>query len=107
MSYKPNWKEGSWSAICDRCGFKYKAYQLKKEWTGLMVCKPCWEPRHPQEFIKIPKDDQTVPWVRDEQQDVFITVTYVAGNIGIQDNTVPAGNFDSNNDYVIFPYVQT
>lgn len=67
---------GSWNAICDRCGFKYKSFQLRKEWTGLMVCKNCWEPRHPQDLIKIPKDDQSVPWSRPEQNDVFVDVNY-------------------------------
>lgn len=67
---------GSWNVICDRCGFKYKSFQLRKEWTGLMVCKNCWEPRHPQDLIKIPKDDQSVPWSRPEPDDVFIDVNY-------------------------------
>lgn len=25
-------------AICDRCGFEYDHGELRKEWTGLMVC---------------------------------------------------------------------
>jgi hypothetical protein len=28
-----------------RCGFKYRLNELKKEWTGLRVCKPCFDPR--------------------------------------------------------------
>ena len=35
-------------AICDRCGFRYKYTQLKKEWTGFRVCSECYEPKHPQ-----------------------------------------------------------
>lgn len=31
--------------ICDRCGFKYDLSQLRKEWTGLMVCPPDYDPR--------------------------------------------------------------
>jgi hypothetical protein len=34
-------------AICDRCGFKHRHSALRKEWTGLLVCKPCWDPRPP------------------------------------------------------------
>jgi len=35
---------------CQRCGFKYRLDQLKKEWTGLRVCfgtgtSHCWDPR--------------------------------------------------------------
>lgn len=32
-------------AICDRCGFKVRHRKLRKEWTGLLVCRPCWDPR--------------------------------------------------------------
>lgn len=88
---------GSWNAICDRCGFKYKSFQLKQEWTGQMVCTDCWEPRHPQDLIKIPKDDQSIPWARPEPADVFITVTTVSASTGTQGGTVPSGNFDTNN----------
>lgn len=35
-------------AICDRCGFKYKYFQLQKEWNGLRTCPECWETKHPQ-----------------------------------------------------------
>ena len=35
-------------AICDRCGFKKKLHDLRKEWTGLKVCDACFEPKHPQ-----------------------------------------------------------
>ena len=37
---------------CDRCGFDYKHSQLRKEWTGAMVCSKCWDPRHPQDLIQ-------------------------------------------------------
>lgn len=30
---------------CDRCGFVYPHSQLRKEWTGLLVCPPDWDPR--------------------------------------------------------------
>ena len=31
--------------ICDRCGFKKRRSQLRKEWTNLIVCDPCHDPR--------------------------------------------------------------
>jgi hypothetical protein len=61
---------GTWNALCDRCQRKYKANQLRLEWTGWRVCKKCWEPRHPQEFLKGKKDDQNVSFTR---PDVAIT----------------------------------
>lgn len=65
---------GQWNAICDRCGFKKKARQLRLEWTGLRVCGKCWEPRHPQEFLKGKKDDQAPPWVRPEPSEIDVSV---------------------------------
>lgn len=29
--------------ICDRCGFEYDLHDLRKEWTGLMVCAADWD----------------------------------------------------------------
>jgi hypothetical protein len=71
-----------WAAICDRCGFEYKSYELKKEWTGLMTCHPCWEPRHPQDFIRAVADKQVVPWSRPPPEDVFVGVCYIDGLSG-------------------------
>ena len=64
-------KAGSWNTICDRCGYKRKSEDIRKEWTGLRVCRDtCWEKRHPQEFVRGRKDDQSVPWTRSEGADV-------------------------------------
>lgn len=60
------YKHGDWNAICDRCGEKLKASKLKLEWTGLRVCKKCWEPRHEQDFVRGKKEDNSVPWSRPE-----------------------------------------
>ena len=43
---------GDAKAVCDRCGFDKYQSQLRKEWTGAMTCKECWDPRHPQDFVK-------------------------------------------------------
>jgi hypothetical protein len=68
-------KKGEHNAICDRCGFKYKSSQLRKEWTGLMTCrKHCWERRNQQDLIKAVEDKQTVSWSRPETTDVFISL---------------------------------
>ena len=68
---------GQWNAVCDRCGNEYKARQLRREWTGLRVCSGagtlnCYEPRHPQDFVRGKADRQTPPWTRPEQPDVFL-----------------------------------
>lgn len=88
-------RQWTWNAICDVCGFKYKAWQLKERWDGQMVCHLDWETRHPQDLIKIPKDDQSIPWARPEPPDVFVDVTYHAATA---DDTIPSGNFNTNNE---------
>lgn len=67
------YKPGSWNCLCDRCGLQYKSDALIKEWTGLMVCAPCWEPRHPQDLLRVPKEQISVPWSRPEPDDTFVT----------------------------------
>ena len=53
---------GTWNAQCSMCGSKYKASELKRYWTGTYRCTSCWEPRHPQDFVRGVQDVQTVPW---------------------------------------------
>ena len=66
-----------WRAICDRCGFEYQSYELKTEWTGNKVCRACWEPRHPQDFVRAVKDEQAVPWTRPEPAPLYTAVCYI------------------------------
>ena len=67
------YKPGDHSVICDRTGMKVKASQTRKEWTGLIVRKESWEPRHPQEFIRGRPDRQAVQDPRPEGTDLFVT----------------------------------
>ncbi len=85
-----SFKKGTWKAVCDRCGFDYHADQLKKTWDNFYVCKECWEPRHPQDFVKGVKDDPSVPWTRPEQTS---TETDTSG--WATPTTVPDGTFDN------------
>lgn len=50
---------GPWG-ICDRCGFKHRLSRLKKEWTNLMVCPPCYDPR-PADTKPVRVDPEGVP----------------------------------------------
>jgi len=78
MAYKPSWEPGKWSAICDRCGFRLKSDQLRDTWDGLKVCAPCWEPRHPQDFVRARRERITPPWTRPElEPDAFNVVCYL------------------------------
>ena len=50
-------------AECDRCGFRFKLKDLRREVVKtknyeLLVCKPCWDPDHPQlQLGMYPVDD--------------------------------------------------
>lgn len=70
-------RHGSWNVICQRCGFKYKNTQVLKEWTGLRVCKKCYDPRHPQDFVQGKEDRQAPPWVSPEPDDNFVATNEI------------------------------
>lgn len=41
-----NHKEpGHYVALCDRCGLTYNDENIVEEWTGLMVCTWCLDPK--------------------------------------------------------------
>jgi hypothetical protein len=68
---------GQWNALCQRCGRKYKARQIRLEWTGLRVCHGpsttgCWEPQQPQDFVKGRADRQAPAWSSPEAPDTFV-----------------------------------
>lgn len=56
---------------CQRCSSKVHLSELRKEWTGLRVCRDCWDPRHPQDFVKgVPEQPLRNP--APEPGDVFV-----------------------------------
>ena len=83
-------------AECDRCGFRFKLTQLKKEIIktrlfNLKVCPECWDPDQPQlQLGMYPVDDPQA--VREPRPDVSYTVS---GTNGLQilqtDSTAPNG----------------
>lgn len=50
---KIGWPGKGYKMACMRCGFWFPSTELKKEWTGLYVCKADYETRHPQTLIKV------------------------------------------------------
>lgn len=55
---------GNWNALCDSCGRKFKALDLRKRWDGLMVCAEDYELRHDQDFLRVQKEKITVDFSR-------------------------------------------
>lgn len=74
------YRAGDWLAVCDRCGRELYASQLFREWTGLRVCRPCFDYRHPQDFVRGVPDKQTPPWTRPLPADVFVEVPLSIGH---------------------------
>lgn len=72
-------------AECDRCGFRFKLTQLKKEIIktknyNLLVCPTCWDPDQPQlQLGMYPIDDPQ--GIRDPRPDISY---YQAGYTGLQ-----------------------
>lgn len=63
---------GSWNAICQSCGRKFKAVDMRRRWDGLLVCMDDFEYRQPQDFVRARVDHQTPPWTSPRPGDVFI-----------------------------------
>ena len=82
-------KSGDHNAICDRCGFKFKASELQKTWDGFYVCKEDFEVRHIADFIKAPKPASPLPWIRPEPTDGDASPTYISESTGIQETDIP------------------
>ena len=74
---------GSYNAICDVCGLKYKASELLKRWDGAIVCKWDWEPRHPQEFIRAKFDNAPLPFTRGDPAQADSGPTYACSNFSV------------------------
>jgi len=96
-------------AECDRCGFRYKLKQLKKEVVktktyNLLVCPTCWTPDQPQlQLGMYPVDDPQA--IREPRRDLSYTVSGLLadGNPGegsriFQWNWNPVGGSTGNDD---------
>jgi hypothetical protein len=96
-------------AECDRCGFRYKLKQLKKEVVktktyNLLVCPTCWTPDQPQlQLGMYPVDDPQA--VREPRRDLSYVVSGLLadGNPGegsriFQWNWNPVGGSRANDD---------
>jgi hypothetical protein len=86
-------------AECDRCGFRYKLTQLKKEIIktktyNLLVCPTCWDPDQPQlQLGMYPVDDPQ--GIRDPRPDLSY---YQSGYSGLQITNTPNSSEESDGD---------
>lgn len=68
-------KAGDWNIHCQECWQTFKASQVRKRWDGFWVCYRCWEPRHPQDFIKGIPDRQNVPFSTSDPDYIYSGTT--------------------------------
>lgn len=93
----PGFKSGDNWTTCQRCGFDVYGSDIRKEWTGSLVCSSCWEPRHPQDFVRAIKEDTSAKGFvtgeitpEDVERTLVLdlgkaTITYTAHDIDIID----------------------
>lgn len=79
------WPGHGWKVTCHRCGFWFPSTEIKKEWTGLLVCGSCWEPRHEQTLIKVHGEQAFPTFVSKDGTDTFVGVCTIATNSGYAD----------------------
>lgn len=62
--HQPHFRGGDWLLICDVSGRTMYASEARHRWDGAIVHKDHFELRHPQEFVRGVRDDQSVPYSR-------------------------------------------
>lgn len=65
-----------WWVHCPVCAEKILGGEALRRWDGLMVCKDCWEPRHPLDFYRPRNDTHPLPF-KNEESEVNVGPTYV------------------------------
>jgi hypothetical protein len=77
------YRVGDHFAICDICGFRRYASEMRMTWNNLFSCADtCWEPKHPQ--YKNPTgqhEKQRVEISRPEKADKFRTTPITADDL--------------------------
>lgn len=86
------YKAGLWNVICDRCSLQVKSNEIRREWTGSLVCPSCYETRHPQDFLKVRQDRIAVPFSRPDPEETYVAVSYIT--IYVDDGYVAADYFE-------------
>ena len=100
---------GSFNAICDVCGLKFKGSELSRRWDGMMVCKWDYEPRHPQEFVRAVQDVTKLPFIRVDSDGISVGPTYDCSTftaeiyLNTEFNTIllPLADTDNQQSYTI------
>lgn len=77
MSHANYYKQGSFNIICSQCGQKYKDSECSQRWDGVVVCKNCYERKHPfLEPVPSPIDSLPVDRAQTRPTERFIDYGY-------------------------------
>ncbi len=57
------------------CARQFKANQLRKHWQGMYRCDKCWEPRHPQDFVRAGPPPSVPAFVQSPQPNEILICT--------------------------------
>ena len=82
---KVGWPGRGWKFACHRCGMWFPSTEIRKEWTGALVCKKDWEPRHEQTLIKVHGEKAFPTFVSKDGTDTFVAYCDVATSSGYAD----------------------
>ena len=93
---------GSYWAICDECGFRFKASKLMRRWDGAMVDAACFEPRHAQDFIRAKKDSNVLPFIRSDIDGIDVSPALNCDAITREYWTLPTLNAYLGDDLTIY-----
>ena len=109
MSRAPiRYVRGDYKVVCDACGKRYLASQLRQRWDGLMVCPSDYEVRQPQDFVRARVDNLTVPFLRKEPQDSFSSApfcSYVTVQAAADIGTADCAGADYNPGFTYQPAI--
>lgn len=63
-TWDTDYVKGDWNAICDICGFQFKASKLFENWKKQRVCIDDLEGQHPQMFVRPKVEKISTDWSR-------------------------------------------
>lgn len=103
----PGWKSGDHWVECERTGMIIRSSDARIEWTGAIVAKEEWEPRHPQDYIRGVVDRQAAEGIvslESKGTQASFNGLAIAGRAVAGDaitgttytSTIPEGTFNTN-----------
>lgn len=75
------YKPGDWNVIDDLSGEKIKASEARMRWDNILTHRSRWEERHPQDYLRVQKDQQKVPVARSDDDPVFESTPVQASDL--------------------------